>query len=62
MAIINCAPKYYKFTNQECIHNGYEFREGINTDTREWNTAECRSGGIYICRSEEFYLWTVHSQ
>ncbi len=49
--------KYYKLTNRECCHNGFQYKEGINTDTRAWNTGECLPGGIYIVRREHFTDW-----
>jgi hypothetical protein len=39
---------YYKLTNKECLHNGLQYKEGLNIDILDWNiTYNCSPGGIY---------------
>src|SRR5579862_8275445 len=52
--------KYYKFTNKECKHNEFQYREGLNTDTKPWNTDECSEGGLYIVPVEYWYEWITY--
>src|SRR5579862_7106259 len=52
--------KYYKFTNKECNHNDFQYKEGLNTDTQSWNTKECSSGGLYIVPVEYWYEWIIY--
>ena len=41
---------YIKLTSKDGIHNGYQFKEGLNEDTMQFNpTGNCTSGGIYFC-------------
>ncbi len=49
---------YVKLTNKTCIHNGFEFKEGLNTDTIPFNIdKECCAGGIYFCRLDDIFRW-----
>lgn len=46
---------YYKLTNKESTHNGFQFREGLNTDIHEWNPESVF--GIYISNLENLPFW-----
>ena len=42
---------YYKITNESEIHNGYEYRDGLNILKEEFNNdpnASCVKGGFYF--------------
>ncbi len=54
--------KLLKFTNKECIHNGYEFKEGLNVDPIAFDTSvTCSPGGLYYISTRELmYLWTFY--
>lgn len=40
---------FYKFIDESKIHNGYEFKTGLNIDTNEFSpTGSCSEGGIYF--------------
>lgn len=46
--------KYYKILNQEMIHNGFQYKMGLNIDTKEFNPkGSCEYGGLYYT-TEEF--------
>lgn len=53
--------KYYKLTNMNGAHHGYEFKEGLNIDIYPWNTANCAPGGIYITTMEHMPAWLWYS-
>ena len=42
-----CLP-FVKLTNESCIHNGLEFKEGLNKDTMEFNSEKICGPGGYI--------------
>ena len=47
--------QFVKLTNQEELHNGYQFKDGLNVDNIPFNTKyECSPGGIYFCRFDNF--------
>ena len=39
--------KGLKFTNEDGIHNDFEYKEGLNVDTRMFQAQEACSGGLY---------------
>ena len=40
--------KYYKITNKEENHNGFQYKDGLNIDTIEFDpNGSCRPGGLY---------------
>ncbi len=54
--------QYVKLTTFNCIHNGYEFKEGLNTDCLPFNTKEeCCAGGIYFCKFKHILHWLIYS-
>ena len=56
----NTNKRFVKLTTKDCIHNGYEYKEGLNVLNGEFNTKSiCAEGGLYFCREEDIYYW-VH--
>jgi hypothetical protein len=50
--------RYVKLTNKECIHNGFEYKEGLNIDIHPFNdNYVCKRGGLYFCRYKDLSLW-----
>ena len=49
----------YKFTNIEENHNGYQYVDGLNIDTNEFdiNRGECSKGGLYFTSEKYIYQW-----
>lgn len=57
-----CLP-FVKLTNESCIHNGLEFKEGLNKDTIEFNSEKiCGPGGLYFCDYRHFGKWTCYNK
>jgi hypothetical protein len=53
---------YVKLTTEDCIHNGYQYKEGLNCLNGEFNNEKiCRYGGLYFCRKENIGKWTVYN-
>lgn len=47
-----------KLTNENEIHNGFHFNDGLNVDTKEFTpTGDCVPGGIYFTQIENAYMW-----
>jgi len=45
---------YYKILNQEEIHNGLAYHDGLNTDPLPFNpSGDCEPGGIYFASAEQ---------
>ena len=54
----NKGVRFVKLTNESCCHNGFEFKEGLNVDTVEFDEKEeCCPGGLYFCKYEDFGEW-----
>jgi hypothetical protein len=54
--------KWVKLTTRDCIHNGFEFKEGLNVDVIPFNTSGyCTPGGIYICEFQHILLWLSYN-
>jgi hypothetical protein len=52
----------YKLTVESEIHNGFQFRTGLNIDTVRFNpTGCCCPGGIYFCEFSEIVKWLVYN-
>jgi hypothetical protein len=53
---------YFKLTTDDCIHNGYQYKEGLNCLEGEFNNENiCGSGGLYFCRKEDIGKWTFYN-
>ena len=49
---------YVKLTNKECFHNGFKYKEGLNTYIHPFNLEKvCDKGGLYFCRYDDFTKW-----
>lgn len=54
----NIGERFYKLTNFYEYHNGFQFEDGINVDTVEFNpTKGCNLGGIYFTKYEDIGKW-----
>ena len=52
---------FYKLTNKSEIHNGFQFKNGINKDTIPFNPrGSCRPGGIYFTEESKIGMWTEY--
>jgi hypothetical protein len=50
--------KFYKLTNKLELHNGFQFVDGINIDTQEFNpSGQCSSGGLYFTELNKIAMW-----
>lgn len=48
----------YKFTNYDEIHYGYQYKDGLNKDTKEFNpSGRCSKGGLYFCDISSVFKW-----
>ena len=42
---------FVKLTNENCVHNGFTFKEGLNVDVLELNPkGECELKGLRFCK------------
>lgn len=47
-----------KLTNESCIHNGFEFVEGLNIDVHQFRyDSKCGSDGLYFCNLKDVERW-----
>jgi hypothetical protein len=54
---------YVKLTNETCCHNGFQFKEGLNIDTVEFNEEPiCGAGGLYFCKFSEIAHWMNYNK
>ena len=45
----------YRITNEEEIHNGFQYKTGLNTDHIEFSPkGVCSSGGLYFFDLKEY--------
>lgn len=50
--------KFVKLTTTSCIHNGYEFKEGLNIDKHPLKAIEMNTpGGFCFCKYEDYKTW-----
>ena len=54
--------KLIKLTSKTEIHNGFEFKTGLNVDVNKLVCyGECKKGGIYFTTLYDFYMWVKYS-
>src|ERR1700688_2020827 len=54
---------FVKLTNKKEIHNGFQFKTGLNIDTNEFNPyGECSKGGIYFTDINTLVLWLDYNE
>jgi galactose-1-phosphate uridylyltransferase len=54
---------YVKLTNKDCIHNDYQYKEGLNCLNGKFNNEKiCCSGGLYFCRYEDIGKWIYYNK
>lgn len=50
--------KFYKLTFEDEIHNGYQFKDGLNIDNIPFSPeGSCQPGGIYFTEDKHFDHW-----
>jgi hypothetical protein len=53
---------FVKLTNETEIHNGFQFKTGLNVDIIEFNpTGQCKKGGIYFCEYDKMSMWIQYA-
>ena len=61
---LNTKQTYYKITNQEENHNGFQYQDGLNVLIEPFNmTGSCVAGGLYFTTKEhihKFYSYGVN--
>jgi hypothetical protein len=54
---------FVKLTNETEIHNKFEFKTGLNDDTKKFDASdECKAGGIYFCELSKFLMWIKYKR
>src|SRR5579872_48753 len=49
---------FVKLTNEEENHNGFQFEDGLNIDTKEFTPyGSCNVGGLYFIQKKYEYKW-----
>ncbi len=49
--------EFYKILNEKENHNDFQYKDGLNIDTNEFNTKECSAGGLYFCEKQYISLY-----
>ncbi len=54
-------PKYYKVMRKDLTHNGFEYKLGMNVDSKPFNpSGSCLSGGLYYTTLEHLHLYLTY--
>jgi hypothetical protein len=53
--------KYYKLTTKNNVHNGFEFKEGLNKDIVEFNSSQLEPGGFCFTDEEKWHEWVQYN-
>ena len=54
---------FVKLTNQNSVHNGFKFVEGLNIDVIKFKpTHRCGPGGFYFCEYSKFGDWINYNK
>jgi hypothetical protein len=54
--------QYVKLTRESCVHNSYLYKDGLNTDTKEFNPDKtCNEGGFHFCARVDFVKWLLYT-
>ena len=49
---------YVKLTTKDGVHNGYQYKEGLNCLDEEFNSDNiCGKGGLYFCDKKDIGKW-----
>jgi hypothetical protein len=55
--------RFVKLTNEECIHNDFEYKEGLNIDELEFDSRHaCGPGGLYFCDYKDMGRWAQYNK
>lgn len=58
---ISIGINFVKLTNEMECHNNFQFEDGLNIDTIDFDpSGECKAGGIYFIDKTNAYLWTYY--
>ena len=50
--------KFYKILKEDCVHNGYQFVNGLNIDPVSFNPeGKCSKGGFYFTEYNKIGHW-----
>jgi hypothetical protein len=49
--------EFYKILNEKEYHHGFQYKDGLNIDTNEFNTEKCSAGGLYFCEKQYIGLY-----
>jgi hypothetical protein len=53
--------EFVKLTSESEVHNGFQFRTGLNVDIIPFDpSGSCKIGGLYFCRKTDLHLWTKY--
>ena len=53
---------YVRLTTEDCNHNGYQYKEGLNCLNEKFNSEKiCGHGGLYFCRKEDVGDWVNYN-
>ncbi len=54
--------KYYRLTKEDECHNRFQYHDGLNIDTNEFNpTGSCQSGGLYFFSKYQLIHWQSYT-
>lgn len=53
--------KFFRLTNKEELHNGFQYKTGLNEDTEPFNpTSRCSRGGLYFYAEHQVHTYNRH--
>ena len=53
---------YVKLTTEDGVHNGYQYKEGLNCLDSEFNSDKiCAQGGLYFCDEKDIGKWVKYN-
>ena len=53
---------YIKLTTEDGVHNGYQYKEGLNCLDGEFNSEKiCGPGGLYFCDEKDIGKWIIYN-
>ena len=55
--------KFYKILKEDCVHNGYQFVNGLNIDPVSFNPeGKCSKGGFYFTEYNKIAHWLYYTE
>lgn len=52
--------KYYRFTNEDECHNGFQYKTGLNIDFRPFDPAQVCRGGLFFFEHDQLFSIPAH--